>query len=417
MELHPNALRQLRLEADSATIVAYITHLVSTGRPGEIVTLLFDLIPELSVIDHPSWGELSPKERVSARRASREAAVQRGVALGPHFFAAVLNATHKAGKTGLSERVWLLGKACERASWLAASRGAGDPWCMPVEAYTAMMQVYTQEARRGLEAVRGRGGLADYHARLVAEGNGWAPRDKARVKGWARVVLYRERLAPDQLPRRVAALKAGRTLLGTLIDAARALQRSLGALTSVDLGSADRPEAWRRLRLPRPDARFFNAALTLFARLAPEREMPRRPRRMDVLRRLAVAEEEFETHGLRPPGGGHALRELSQLMAAHGHAIPLGLRHLLVGVELPPLQRAPPSDHSLDMRLPFAFRRLRVRRALRDRLMRLPTVKERGLPLSNDWRPRRTRRRWTRREQAGEQVQEDTEAAPVFAHA
>ncbi|KAF9076698.1 hypothetical protein BDP27DRAFT_1163993, partial [Rhodocollybia butyracea] len=138
-----------RIHADSYTLSSYISYLVSTGRPQVVPSILFQLLPELAIVDHPSWGDLDPEDVKLLRRQSREECLRRVVIYGPHFFVNVLNAVVKAGRTGLAERVWHLAKEAERASWLTAfNENRVKPWCLPVHAYTLMLVCYGSEARK-----------------------------------------------------------------------------------------------------------------------------------------------------------------------------------------------------------------------------------------------------------------------------
>ncbi|KAE9399121.1 hypothetical protein BT96DRAFT_1019729, partial [Gymnopus androsaceus JB14] len=74
----PKSTKNFRV--GSYTLTAYISYLVSTGRPHVVPDILFELLPELTIIDHPSWGNLSPEEVQRIRRQSRHECLPRIVA-------------------------------------------------------------------------------------------------------------------------------------------------------------------------------------------------------------------------------------------------------------------------------------------------------------------------------------------------
>ncbi|EIN10193.1 hypothetical protein PUNSTDRAFT_64605, partial [Punctularia strigosozonata HHB-11173 SS5] len=144
------------LHVDAYTLSIYISHLVATGRAEVIGDVLFEILPEISLVNHPAWGKATTyEERRHLRRLNRRDAIRRAAQLGPWFFTAVLNALRKAGRVGLTERVWRLAKDAERFSWVEGTRtqrgeggseGQIKPWCLPVHAYTVMMQSYVDAA-------------------------------------------------------------------------------------------------------------------------------------------------------------------------------------------------------------------------------------------------------------------------------
>ncbi|KAI0699825.1 hypothetical protein BC835DRAFT_1267380, partial [Cytidiella melzeri] len=136
------------LSADVYTLVAFISHLTSTGRPGAVAEIVFKIFPELCTVDQSSSGKISPRAYRLQRRKAQEVCVHKAVQLGPHFFSALINALAKAGRTGLAERVWVLAQQAERASWIPHLARGVEPWLLPIHAYTSMVQCYVDEARR-----------------------------------------------------------------------------------------------------------------------------------------------------------------------------------------------------------------------------------------------------------------------------
>ncbi|KAG8218272.1 hypothetical protein J3R82DRAFT_3883 [Butyriboletus roseoflavus] len=243
--------------ADMYTLTSYITHLTSTGNPHVVASILFRVLPELAIVDHPAWGDNPPSahERAMMARRARQERLYRAVSLGPHFFTSVLNALCKAGKTGLAERVWLLAKQAEKISWLKVGNEGLEiieGWCLPIHAYTIMLQVYAAEARKGFR-VRTRLPVASPEAGE----HKWQPRtdSKDKVKGWAGYVLAKDKIASRHRSRRTLGLRIGAVLYRSMFRAARDIYDTLTRIL---------PNAQPRVYNLRPDARFFNAALEMF---------------------------------------------------------------------------------------------------------------------------------------------------------
>ncbi|KAF8631997.1 hypothetical protein AX17_004942 [Amanita inopinata Kibby_2008] len=125
-------------EIDDTTLCSYIAYLTAIGQPGKAAKIIVHLIPELRI--------RLPKVPDNTRKELQQAVIQKAVALGPHIFAAILNALEKAGKTRLAERLWFVAVAAERASHDPKSRR--NSWVLPIHAYTIMMTGYAKEMRR-----------------------------------------------------------------------------------------------------------------------------------------------------------------------------------------------------------------------------------------------------------------------------
>ncbi|KAL0949057.1 hypothetical protein HGRIS_009156 [Hohenbuehelia grisea] len=369
---HLASSRNLLL-ADSHTLSSYITHLVSTGQPDVVRKVLFHLLPELAVVDHPTWGALSAEERTALLRANEKQSVRRAVSFGPYTFTTLLNALRKTGETGLAERVWLLAKRAERMSWDQEYADRFRPWCLPVEAYTTMIQCYAEEARRGSSPH----GVLRLEDRL-SEYPEWTPKDKRYVVGWARfVALSKAFRGKRHLERGDTGRMLGLLLFRSMLTAAHEVFSALMDIAkthTIPHGDA---------QVPKPDARFFNAALTLFARLGKSRSRRSCVGPAHVRRQLVWAHRWYARYGHLPRQWDPVVQEICEAMIKAGYSIPPGLRYLFVG-----RWKTGCSPHEnrvglLDRR-PFAFPRARTT----FHPYSLHTNKTRGLPLGR-LRPRR----------------------------
>ncbi|KAH8102806.1 hypothetical protein DFH11DRAFT_1657728 [Phellopilus nigrolimitatus] len=359
------------LRANESTLSIYIAHLTATGDPQVVAKLLFFLIPELRIIDHPAHPLAADTEagmpRDEACALSRHTAVQRAIGLGPRFFTAVLNALAKAHQTGLAERVWLLARTAERRSWDARFAGAARPWVLPVAAYTIMMQCYAEEARRGLDMQRGAPGP------VLGQ---WTPQTPARVKGWALFVLHANRqrcaeLGPAEVSRQMGAV---------LFRAMHAAGRDLYELVLAQAAQGGTPPASKDLQPPVPDARFFNAALELFARVPGRGGSVRRGAKMTgppaLWRRLNRREfGRFVRRGHSSYPREPHLFGVVQAMAKAGFEVPVAFRRMFIGHDVPEAMRDPAQNRQKPS--PYAAGRKERPAAPH----RLPVFKTRGLPL------------------------------------
>ncbi|KAF9224404.1 hypothetical protein BS17DRAFT_752460 [Gyrodon lividus] len=383
------------IAADVFTLTSYITHLTSTGNPHVVASILFHVIPELSIVDHPAWGDNPPSahERAIMAHRTRQERLHRAVFLGPWFFTSVLNALCKAGKTGLAERVWLLAKQAEKASWV--KRGTRGPemvqgWCLPVHAYTIMMQLYAIEARNGL-LVRARLRGAP-NPRDSGSGN-WQPKTpygKERVKGWAYYVLARDAIAKRHRSRRTLGLRMGTVLYRSMFRAAKDVYDSLTRLMP-----SSQPQVYQL----QPDARFFNAALAMFGR---QPGMVRRAAKTGPAhwrQKEGRATIRYSRRGTMPRKWNPFLKRIVQEMLGAGCKLPEAFKRLFVGSWAYESFNRP--GRPVLNRQPLGFpvpRKKFLAHALQ-------THKDRGLPVQRSewkqaghkWRHWRRRRKWSRR--------------------
>lgn len=359
-------LRPDPLTADVYTLTSYIAYLTSSGSPQVVVDVLFHVLPELSTIDHPSWGAVTAADASKIRKLhikSRKRGLHRAVALGPRFFIAVLNTLVKMGKTGLAERVWILAKQAERASWTTRNVSG---WLLPVHAYTIMLQCYAAEAKKGLSMNQAD---LENHGREDLQQD-WNP-EKRYVHGWAKFILSQSSI-PSETPRYSAAAWMGMQLYNSMQDGAEAVFQGLMLLQHEHGNSG--------LSLPVPDARFFNAALDLFH----HEQTSVHPNQSIWKRRLKKAHLQYSRLGVLSSKWHPMLQTIAQEMVKAGFSVPIGLRPMFIGRWSPGTQFHG-KRQELDIR-PFAFPP-RVRHGFRPH--RLATVKQRGLPVHRRTRARR----------------------------
>lgn len=362
------------IPADMFTLTSYITHLTSTGNPHVVAAILFHVLPELTIVDHPAWGDNPPSvhERATMARRARQERLQRAVRLGPHFFTSVLNALCKAGKTGLAERVWLLAKQAEKISWLKGRKDGlevVDGWCLPIHAYTIMMQVYAAEARKGL-CVRTRLPVASVESR----DHEWQPRTdgKDKVKGWAHYVLAKDKIASRHRSRRTLGLRMGAVLYRSMFRAARDIYDTLTRIV---------PNAQPRVYNLHPDTRFFNAALEMFGRQSGmmRRSVRSRPAHWRQKERKAMVR--YSRRGVVSRNCNPFLQRVIQGMLDAGFEVPIAYRRLFLGTWLYASMNRPGAPAV--NRQPLVFPRPKQRFSP----YALPTHKERGLPIQrSEWK-------------------------------
>ncbi|KAI0346957.1 hypothetical protein BDW22DRAFT_1367137 [Trametopsis cervina] len=350
----PKSFESLSVTSEVQTLLAYITHLISTGRPHEVPDLLFKILPELRMIDHPSWGNVSIKERRRPHKKSRWAYLRRAVQLGPHFFAVIINGLVKAGRTGLAERVWILAQEAERASWHPEFMPDVEPWVLSIHAYTSMIQCYTAEA-----------GRSHLPSSQIDEMGVWKPKHKPWAFGWARYIYKRGKLLKQPLSRREAGREMTGMLFRTMLSGCHQVISSL-----LKLRDAESQIAKVQAAAPVPDARFFNAILQLFKSDSSHGKAKSHQRIFARSMKKFVQERVFPRHW------SPLLQEVGQAMLASGYPIPIAYRHLFIG-RLPEATRD--SERRRTLRIaPFAYPE-RGARWYSPR--RIPTAKTRGLPL------------------------------------
>ncbi|EMD31830.1 hypothetical protein CERSUDRAFT_100060 [Gelatoporia subvermispora B] len=362
------------LAADMHTVTTFIKYLTSTGRPQYVANVLFIILPELGVVDHPTWSSARARAYHIQSRESREQALRRVTTYGPHFFAVVIDALVKAGRTGLAERLWQLAKQAERMSWDPELGLRIKPWFLPVEAYTTMLQNYCNERHKAEKS------RAETSTKDEFEDPGWRPVAPENINGWAKFSLGSRQLhtmhSSLDIGRRELTLKKGLLLMRSMMSGGRAVWKALLAMQEQS------PETAERYQIPRPDARFFNAALRLFGRDVYSSRQPRRRKRLRWQEKLWRAHRGYQIHGRLSPQWTPMLQEAAEHMVAAGHSVPLGYRRLFIGRWTPGTVYVgePPRHPGVRPRLYPRYPSRNVRPHA------LPTIKTRGLPLGRTTR-------------------------------
>ncbi|OJT07614.1 hypothetical protein TRAPUB_1520 [Trametes pubescens] len=359
-----------KLRADKYTLSSFITHLSSTGQPDAIAKMLFDVFPELYLIHHPA----RPTQFASRPPfLDRSKALQRAVAHGPYVYASLLSALTKAGEVGLAERVLILAQRAERAS-----HATPHPWSLTVHAYTAMLQGYAGAAGRGRMGRRDRDSRRPGALLLQeAEGREHALAHQNRQSGYALFVqqMSEQDRRPRKLVRPQEARRNARLLYRSMVSGGRALLEGLVRNRLVRLGRVRRATPQdageRRIHL---DARFFNAALTLFAP-RPKRIANRRRSRGYWTRRLQPSGPRLRSD--TAPKASATFQMLAKTMVAYGFDVPLAYRHLLEGTSKAQTWDAKWKRKTVS-RYPYAFPKVPKESV---QPFSIPTFKTRGLPV------------------------------------
>jgi hypothetical protein len=318
------------LEPDHTLLTSYMAHLVATGRPDAVAILISRVIPEFE----PLPKCLAPGELLTRWQTS----VVRGVTLGPHFFAAALNALRKAGLRRLATRVWALARASETRSLQSS---VTTPWCLSAHAYTTMLQLYA-------------GWHAD-HRTTSAKQSGRPPR-------------------PRDPGRAISGMREGMKVFRALPLAANKL-REAAVLARKEGRDWKHPPA-----PPRADARFYNAALSIVCRQPGMRPRgSRQGSRSWWNHLLDEVRQRLLLTGQKPRGWTPELEEIAKSLRSSGYALPIGFGLRLVGRD----EQITSQDRTDFGARPYSFGRIvRARFAPH----RLPTVKRKGLPLRGRWR-------------------------------
>lgn len=294
---------------DNYTLSIRISRLIATEKERPIIRALNNILPGL----------------FPCRILTDLDLLRRAVDLGPVVFTSILHALEKMGRTGIAERVWRVARRAEELSWDMVHEGeVVKPWCLPIHAYTIMINVYAKEAKKGRAYFVAQGQSVDMplEPKLVRI-TGWG-RDP--IRGWKKKIdeksrhylgrqlaikVYRAMMAaPEEITRREKKLRERK-------------QRSEGSLRVV-VGR-------RQLEVPHADAPLFNAILDVVGRHP--HMPPRRPGKKRYARRLRHSLARFAAGHYSPVQLDPALPQIAADMTRAGFAVPLLYQRLLIGTE------------------------------------------------------------------------------------
>ncbi|KLO09926.1 hypothetical protein SCHPADRAFT_543839 [Schizopora paradoxa] len=326
--------RRVRLNMNADTLNICISSVTAAGSPEAATEILFLLFPELR-----------SKRR---KMESRKQVVMRAARLGPRFITTMLNALSKAGRTDLAEKLWFIAREAETQSCNLAL----GPWCLPMEAYTVMLQIYAKESKKGSSC--GTGDSTSAKMRVDSLGWGYPFRRVQR------------KLGQSAFTRREAARRMGWLLLKSFYDARAQTQEV--ATTS---------KHSERMALKAPDSRFFNAALKLFGVFGRQNKRP--PSYWHRL--IRRAEKMYISTGHLGPKPNSATLQILAAIRNEGLPIPA----LFSRPAIPSSLNAPQSvTHDLSVPLKPA--------RYDEPPHSLPAFKTRGVHVSKGWKVGRLRR-------------------------
>jgi len=309
---------QTPVTPSSYTVTCLITHLTATGRGRIIAEKLAEIIPELSLVG------------VSLEQCGR-----RAVAYGPYFFAVVLNALVKNGRTVYAKLVWRLAIEAEKASWVDGN----EPWLIPIQAYTCMLQLCSNELR----------------ARKVAG---------AMKRIWS--------------AKRVASAM---TMAKAIFRSVQTRCRSSRSAEERDHTHREVPVALRKFTA---DERYFNALLDFYRKRVLGYAWPMKKPKSYWRWLEGLTSDRFMRDGRTNIRWHPMLARIAAEMHRCGYKVPEGLRFLFVG------RRTPGMDTGgSKLSQPARPGPLPV---LRQNPLRIPVFKTRGLLVARGKRGKRVRR-------------------------
>ena len=254
---------------NSYTVTGLITHLTATNRGHIIAEKLYEIIPELNLVDEDG-------SRVTIEERGRCT-----VSYGPYFFTTVLNALVKGGRIRYAEQVWRLAVAAEKASWVDRT----EPWFLPIHAYTCMLQLYSEEGSPG---------------KVTASSS----RNRSNRRSASAMVMGKQVFRTVQFRCRFLESVEGRDVLSQV------------------------PPALQKFT---PDERYFNALLDLYGSRALGYARPMKNRRGYWRWLEKITGNRFARSGVTTDYWHPMLAEIIPEMDKYGYKVPEGLRFLLVG--------------------------------------------------------------------------------------
>jgi hypothetical protein len=244
---------------------------------------------------------------------------------GPVVFTCLLNALQKAGRTGLAEKVWRWARMVERMSWTVKVKWQLRPWCLPVLAYTIMIKLYAEEAKKahfyGKEVDR----------RTSATIHKPSPFSRhVKVIGWGGNSIHGVGFpeTDDTLTRSAMGRYCGMRMYRSMRNSAEAIHEKISELQNKGVPIHINK---RELEIPKSDARFFNAILDIVGRHP--HAAPRRVRRGPGHYRRQYHRKylDYVCRGTLEWPPHPDLLEIGRDMMAAGFEIPLLFQKFFVG--------------------------------------------------------------------------------------
>ena len=233
------------LKEDKYILATHITHLTSTGQLHAVVDLLPIIFPTLTL----------PEDRKCSEEHEQD--LHRSALLGPNVFICFLTALRKAGCTGLAEKVWKRAKMAEKMSWTVEVEGRVRPWCLPVKAYTILIEMYAAEFRKGPF----NGKKVDRRMCLSTLKRPSLIRH-VQIKGWGTPENdFPETGGPRT--RSEIGCYLGMQIYRSMKNSPKAISLEIRKLQDQQIPISTRR---KELVVPKPNARFFNAILDIVGR-------------------------------------------------------------------------------------------------------------------------------------------------------
>ena len=316
--LTPASLPNITIQKEDKYILASrIAHLTFAGQARAVVDLLPIIFPTLTL----------PKEDQKCSKA-HEQDLHESMLLGPVVFTSVLVALKTAGRTDLAEKVWKRAKTAEAMSWDGKLNDQVQPWCLPVLAYTTMIKVYAAEVRKG-----------DFYGEKV---DCRTPTSTQKLLPLTPHEHSNE--SPERIPE-VDFLGTGgpstRSGIGRYfgMEIYRLMKESAKTMRLlVEISKLRDPKKptthvveMKELKIPEPDAPFFNAILDIVSRHPhmPPRKLRRGLRHYRQQYRKSYLKYIRKGVQVKPPQPD--LLEVGKDMMAAGFEIPLLYRKFFVG--------------------------------------------------------------------------------------
>jgi hypothetical protein len=366
-------LSTTKQKEDKYTLAARIAHLTSTGQPDAVVDLLPIIFP--TFFDHP----------IHQQQYYQEQDLHRSMLFGPVVFTSFLNALQKTGRTGLAEKVWKRARTLEEMSWTAKVNGRLQPWCLPVLAYTIMIKLYAEEAKKGQfygEKVDRTMPISIQKPRPLSR--------HVRIDGWGIPKGSRtktgdvETETADLWTRSEMGRYLGMQMYRSMRNSAETIRLKISKLRDQNIPIHVNK---RELEIPEPDARFFNAILDIVGRepYAPPRTVKRGPGH--YRRQYRKSYLDYVWRGIQARPTSPYLLEVGKDMMDAGFEIPLLFQKFFVPENVVSSNQLKPRLER-DRRV-FAAKRAWSPRELVGRIM-IPVQDTKTLDLrSKRWRRRR----------------------------